>query len=190
MSTKQTDSQGLTFYSRLVLFGLVLPLLFIAGVQLFVLSRQTATYFAWTFASPLPAAFMGAGYWAAIFHAYTGARAKGWQFVRTSMPAALTVLASRQIPSQRPPLHHTLCHLGMDCCLCAGATHSRRRVDHSSPIARCQCQGTKSASSLDERRIRLTSFVRAVIWSWSIPFSNHPLHPLAMDGHTVSGSCS
>src|SRR5260221_3383374 len=33
---------------------------------------------------------MGAGYWAAIFHAYTGARAKGWQFVRTSMPAALT----------------------------------------------------------------------------------------------------
>src|SRR5258706_6851496 len=90
MAKKQTDLKGLTFYSRLVLFGLVLPLLFIAGVQLFVLSRQTATYFAWTFASPLPAAFMGAGYWAAIFHAYTGARAKGWQFVRTSMPAALT----------------------------------------------------------------------------------------------------
>jgi hypothetical protein len=90
MSTTQTDSQGLTVYSRLVLYGLVLPLLFIAGVQLFVFSGQTATYFAWTFASPLPAAFMGAGYWAAIFHAYTGARAKGWQFVRTSLPAALT----------------------------------------------------------------------------------------------------
>src|SRR6266511_2915919 len=90
MLVSKTNTQGLTFYSRFVLFGLVLPLLFIAGIQLFILSEQTETYFAWTFASPLPAAFMGAGYWAAMFHAYSGARAKGWQYVRTSMPAALT----------------------------------------------------------------------------------------------------
>src|SRR6266545_2716117 len=90
MLVSKTNTQGLTFYSRFVLFGLVLPLLFIAGIQLFILSEQTATYFAWTFASPLPAAFMGAGYWAAMFHAYSGARAKGWEYVRTSMPAALT----------------------------------------------------------------------------------------------------
>src|SRR5436190_22453114 len=90
MSTTQTDSQGLTAYSRFVLYGLVLPLLFIAGIQLFVLSGQTETYFAWTFAAPVSAAFMGAGYWAAMFHAYSGVRAKGWEFVRSSMPAALT----------------------------------------------------------------------------------------------------
>ena len=90
MTAVTTDSQGLTTYSRFVLFVLVLPLLFIAGVQLFILSDQTETYFAWTFASPLPAAFMGAGYWAAMFHAYEGARARGWEFVRSSMPAALT----------------------------------------------------------------------------------------------------
>jgi len=90
MTTTTTSSSGLTSYSRFVLFGLVLPLLFIAGVQLFILSGQTATYFAWTFASPLAAAFMGAGYWSAMFHAYSGVRAKGWEYVRSSMPAALT----------------------------------------------------------------------------------------------------
>jgi len=90
MIATQPESQALTLYSRLVLFGLVLPLLFIAGVQLFVLSEQTDTYFAWTFGSPLAAAFMGAGYWAAMVHAYTGARSRAWAYVRTSMPAALT----------------------------------------------------------------------------------------------------
>jgi hypothetical protein len=90
MTTTTVPSAGLTSYSRFVLFGLVLPLLFIAGVQLFILSEQTATYFAWTFASPLAAAFMGSGYWAAMFHAYSGARAKGWEYVRSSLPAALT----------------------------------------------------------------------------------------------------
>jgi hypothetical protein len=90
MSAPKTDTPGLTLYSRLVLFGLVLPLLFIAGLQLFVLSEHTDIYFAWTFAAPISAAFMGAGYWAAILHAYTGTRAKAWVYVRTSMPAALT----------------------------------------------------------------------------------------------------
>ncbi len=90
MNATMTESQGLTSYSRFVLYGLVLPLLFIAGVQLFVLSERTETYFAWTFASPISAAFMGAGYWAAMLHAYAGVRAKSWAYVRTSMPAALT----------------------------------------------------------------------------------------------------
>ena len=90
MTAMTSDSQGLTTYSRFVLYSLVLPLLFIAGIQLFILAEQTETYFAWTFAAPISAAFLGAGYWSAMFHAYTGARAKGWEYVRTSMPAALT----------------------------------------------------------------------------------------------------
>lgn len=65
--TTERHFTSLTLYSQLVLYGLVLPLLFIAGVQLFLLSEQTETYFAWTFAAPLSAAFMGAGYWAAMF---------------------------------------------------------------------------------------------------------------------------
>ena len=90
MTATTTEPQGLTFYSRFVLFGIVLPLLFIAGVQLFILAEQTETYFAWTFAAPFSAAFMGAGYWAAMLHAYSGARDSSWATVRTSLPAALT----------------------------------------------------------------------------------------------------
>lgn len=91
MSTvKSAPEAGLTFYSRFILFVLVLPLLFIAGIQLFILSNQTETYFAWTFSAPISAAFLGAGYWSAMSHAYLGLRAKAWAYVRTSMPAALT----------------------------------------------------------------------------------------------------
>jgi hypothetical protein len=103
------DTQGLTLYSRFVLFGLVLPLLFIAGVQLFVLAEQTETYFAWTFASPLAAAFMGAGYWSAMLHAYSGVRTKGWQYVRSSMPAALTATTLLTVTTF---LHLDKFHLG------------------------------------------------------------------------------
>src|SRR5258706_9871878 len=108
-ATVNSKGEGLTLYSRLVLFGLVLPLLLIAGIQLFVLSEKTETYFAWTFASAISAAFMGAGYWSAIFHAYTGARAKGWAFVRTSMPAALTATGLLTITTF---LHLDKFHLG------------------------------------------------------------------------------
>ena len=90
MSRRKSEMPGLTPYSRFGLYGLVLPLLFIAGIQLFVLAEQTETYFAWTFAAPLSAAFLGAGYWAAMFHAYSGARARDWAYVRTSMAASLT----------------------------------------------------------------------------------------------------
>jgi len=78
MIARTTERQDLTLYSQLVLDVLLLPLLFIAGVQLFILSEQTETYFAWTFGAPVSAAFLGAGYWAAMFHAYTGARSKSW----------------------------------------------------------------------------------------------------------------
>jgi len=90
MTIVNANSQGLTTYSRVVLYALVLPLLFIAGVQLFLLSEQTETYFAWTFAAPFSAAFMGAGYWAAMMHAYSAVHARDWAFVRTSVAAALT----------------------------------------------------------------------------------------------------
>ena len=97
MITSTTDSQNLTSYSRFVLYGLVLPLLFIAGIQLFVLVEQTQTYFAWTFAAPFSAAYMGGGYWAAMFHAYTGARSRDWSYVRTSMAAAIVATSMLSI---------------------------------------------------------------------------------------------
>jgi len=92
MDSAKATAQSPTNSSRLLLFAFILPLLFIAGVQLFILSAQTETYFAWTFAAPLPAAFLGAGYWAAMFYAVRGARARGWAYLRSSMPAALTAV--------------------------------------------------------------------------------------------------
>lgn len=87
------EAQGLTRYARLTLYVFTTPLLFIAGFQLYVLAEHTATYFAWTIASPLAAAFLGAGYWAAIPHAWLAVRAKSWATVRTSLPAAVTATA-------------------------------------------------------------------------------------------------
>lgn len=109
MTARTTETQELTSYSRFVLYGLVLPLLFIAGIQLFLLSEQTDTYFAWTFAAPVSAAFLGAGYWSAMFHAYTGARAKAWATVRTSMPPALTATGLLSLTTF---LHLDKFHLG------------------------------------------------------------------------------
>lgn len=80
-----------TGFSRFVLAVLVLPLLFIAGVQLLILTEHTDVYFAWTIKVPLIAAFLGAGYWAAMAHTALGMRRGGsWPQLRTSMPAALT----------------------------------------------------------------------------------------------------
>lgn len=55
------SATGKSFARLFIRFG-ALPLLFIAGVQLFVFSEQTDYYFAWTIGLPLTAAFLSAGY--------------------------------------------------------------------------------------------------------------------------------
>jgi hypothetical protein len=80
----------LNSFSRLFFLLGVLPLLFIAGIQLFVLSEQTEVYFAWTIPLPFTAAFMGAGYWAALANALVIIRDPSWERSRVSLPAALT----------------------------------------------------------------------------------------------------
>ena len=59
-----------TPFTRWFIRLVALPLLFIAGIQLYILSEQTDVYFAWTISLPLTAAFLGAGYWAAMGVAY------------------------------------------------------------------------------------------------------------------------
>jgi len=81
-----TNSPLNTFSRLFFTFG-VLPLLFIAGVQLFILSENTNMYFAWTVVLPFTAAFMGAGYWAALAHAFALMRNASWERTRVSIPA-------------------------------------------------------------------------------------------------------
>jgi hypothetical protein len=65
----------------------------IAGVQLFVLTEQTARYFAWTVGPPLTAAFLGAAYWASGLLELLAARERLWARARIAVPAVLTFTA-------------------------------------------------------------------------------------------------
>src|SRR5215469_1795572 len=87
---------------RLLLAAAVLVLL--AGLQLFVFTGRTGTFFAWTIANPLSAAFLGASYWAAVSIEALAGRQKLWANARIAVPAVFvfTVLT----------LATTLTHLG------------------------------------------------------------------------------
>jgi hypothetical protein len=62
-------------------------LVFLAGLQLTVFTEQTDTYFAWTIAPPMTAAFLGAAYWAAVPVELIAAREKVWAKARVAVPA-------------------------------------------------------------------------------------------------------
>jgi hypothetical protein len=64
-------------------------LVFLVGVQLFVLTEMTDTFFAWTIGSPLTAAFLGAAYWASCVMEYAASRQGTWAAARVAVPAVL-----------------------------------------------------------------------------------------------------
>src|SRR5215467_3969179 len=55
-------------------------LVLIAGFQLFVLTRHTDRYFAWTVNPPLTAAFLGASYWASFVMVFQASRERYWAY--------------------------------------------------------------------------------------------------------------
>lgn len=74
-------------------------LVFLAGVQLFVFTEQTATLFAWTVVPSITAAFLGAAYWAAVPVEVIAARQRSWAHARAAIPGiwlftALTLVAT------------------------------------------------------------------------------------------------
>ncbi len=87
---------------RLLFIASVLVLL--AGLQLFVFTGRTDSFFAWTIANPLAAAFLGASYWAAVSIEALAGRQPLWANARIAVPAVFvfTVLT----------LAATLMHLG------------------------------------------------------------------------------
>lgn len=72
---------------RLLFTASVLVLL--AGIQLFVFTGQTDHFFAFTVANPLSAAFLGAGYWAAVAIEALAGRQAVWANARIAVPAVL-----------------------------------------------------------------------------------------------------
>lgn len=74
-------------------------LVFLAGVQLFVFSERTEDYFAWTIDPSTTAAFLGAGYWAAVALEGLAAIETRWERARVAVPAVfvfttLTLIAT------------------------------------------------------------------------------------------------
>ena len=65
-------------------------LVFLAGLQLFVLTEQTDRFFAWTIDPPLTAAFLGASYWSSAVFEWTAARRRHWGDARIAVPAVFT----------------------------------------------------------------------------------------------------
>ncbi|MGE0281214.1 MAG: hypothetical protein AB7P20_11475 [Rhizobiaceae bacterium] len=70
---------------RLLLVAALLVL--IMGIPLFIASTATETYFAWTIATPLTAAFLGASYWAAGILEFLASREHKWSNARIAVPA-------------------------------------------------------------------------------------------------------
>ena len=79
-------------------------LVLLAGLQLFVFTGRTGTFFAWTIANPLAAASLGAAYWASVAIEALAGRQALWANARIAVPAVFvfTVLT----------LAVTLMHLG------------------------------------------------------------------------------
>src|SRR5262250_2886371 len=64
-------------------------LVFIIGIPLCVATTATETFFAWTIATPLSAAFLGASYWAAGVLEWLASRQTRWCNSRIAVPAVL-----------------------------------------------------------------------------------------------------
>lgn len=93
-----TASQAIIPAMRFMLY-LAGALVFITGVQLFILTEQTDRYFAWTIQPPLTAATLGAAYWASCALELAAAREQLWVRARIAVPAvviftALTLLVT------------------------------------------------------------------------------------------------
>jgi hypothetical protein len=64
-------------------------LVFSVGGSLTLLPLQTDRFFAWTIATPLTAAFLGAAYWAACVLELLAARERVWVYARIAVPTVL-----------------------------------------------------------------------------------------------------
>jgi hypothetical protein len=67
-------------------------LVFLAGVQLFVLTKMTDRLFAWTIDAAPTAAFLGAFYWTSVPLALGSARQRTWDRARVGVPGVLVFL--------------------------------------------------------------------------------------------------
>ena len=84
-------------------------LVLLAGFQLFVFTGRTGTFFAWTIANPLAAAFLGGGYWASVLIEALAGRQRVWANARIAVP---TVFVFTVLTLAASLMHLNQFHLG------------------------------------------------------------------------------
>ncbi len=84
-------------------------LVFLVGMQLFVFTERTETWFAWTIDVPLTAAFLGAAYWASASFEWLAARQRVWAYARIAVPTVLVFTTLTEVVTL---YHLELFHLG------------------------------------------------------------------------------
>jgi hypothetical protein len=87
-ATQTSDVRPTTVGMRRMLL-IASILVFIVGIQLFILTEYTDRFFAWTIEPPLTAAFLGAAYWASFAMEFLAARRRIWVHARIAVPAVL-----------------------------------------------------------------------------------------------------
>ncbi len=90
------------------LFMVTTALVVVIAVQLFVLTEQTESYFAWTIAVPLSAAWLGAGYCSGIALLWPASRERLWSRARIAVPAVLALTLAMVVATF---IHLDLFHL-------------------------------------------------------------------------------
>jgi hypothetical protein len=84
-------------------------LVFLAGIQLFILTENTDRYFAWTIDPPLTAAALGGAYWASSVMELSASRQPTWARARVALPAVLVFTTLTLVATL---LHLDRFHLG------------------------------------------------------------------------------
>jgi hypothetical protein len=84
-------------------------LVFLVGIQLFILTDHTDRYFAWTVNPPLTAAAIGGAYWASSIMEFLASRQSTWAQARIAVPAVLLFTTLTLITTL---LHVDRFHLG------------------------------------------------------------------------------
>lgn len=83
-------------------------LVLLAGIQLFVFAERTDEYFSWTIAPPVTAAFLGAGYFAAVAMEWLAARHAVWVAARL---VAMTIIVFASLTTVATLVHIDRFHL-------------------------------------------------------------------------------
>lgn len=89
MTPQVPNSLRLTTPGTRIILLIASVLVFLVGVQLFILTEMTDRFFAWTIKSPLTASFLGAAYWASCAMEFLASRRRTWAHARIAVPAVL-----------------------------------------------------------------------------------------------------